>query len=360
MGLLKKLVKAYQDDRRETQAFLAQVKAAEAKTAAPDSKSSQAESSDTIATFAPVLASTDNILDQHEYRMFTQPAELHKAINTLRGIVSGLSTDHKINNSEIQELLYWVSSHQHLRTRHPFSEILPVVEDACNDGVVTEDEANSILWICSSFSESGSYFDSITSSIQFLLGLIHGIMADSELSDTEILSLQKWMEANSYLSATYPYDAIYEKLSIILSDKRIDQTEREALIAFFSTLIEFKNSCNLSRNAFDDLREDYSVSGIFSKNPEILFEGKTFIFTGDSQRATRQEMTDIAKGFGAKVTTKVSGKTDYLVVGRESNPCWKYACYGNKINDALAFQSKGSKVQIVCEDDFWAAVGALS
>ena len=91
-----------------------------------------------------------------EYRAFTKPAELHKAINTLRGIIAGITTDTTVDQSEIQELTHWCELHNHLRDRHPFSEILPVVERACDDGVITEDESEDILWVCSSFSDSGA------------------------------------------------------------------------------------------------------------------------------------------------------------------------------------------------------------
>lgn len=291
-----------------------------------------------------------------EYRTFTQPAELHKAINTLRGIVAGLATDRHVGNDEIQELAHWVSLHENLRNRHPFSEILPIVEAACTDGVISEDEAHDILWVCSSFADSGTYYDSITSSIQFLMGLVHGIMADGQLSDSEIMSLHKWIESNEYLASTYPFDEINSLLDSILADKKIEQFERETLMAFFGNIIDFKDSLNLNVNDFIDLQKTYSVSGICASCPEILFEGKTFIFTGESYRASREEMSDIAKQYGAKVTTKVSGKTDYVVVGSASNPCWKYSCYGNKINDAIAFRIKGARVQIVHENDFWDAV----
>ena len=33
-----------------------------------------------------------------DYRKFTKPSELHKAVNTLRGIVAGITTDYKISD----------------------------------------------------------------------------------------------------------------------------------------------------------------------------------------------------------------------------------------------------------------------
>lgn len=38
--------------------------------------------------------------EMEEYRAFTTPAELHKAVNTLRGIVAGINSDASVENSE--------------------------------------------------------------------------------------------------------------------------------------------------------------------------------------------------------------------------------------------------------------------
>lgn len=294
--------------------------------------------------------------DPTEYRKFTKPAELHKSINTLRGIVAGLSTDASVNSAEIQELAHWCLLHAHLRDRHPFSEILPIVENACSDGVISEEESKDILWLCNSFADSGAYYDSVTSSIQFLSGMIHGIASDAELTDKEILALQSWIRANDFLVGTYPFDEINSLLSSILEDKHIDDDERNTLMAFFSNLIEFKDSFNLVEKDFTDLREKYSVSGICASCPNIQIEGHTFCFTGESYRSTRKEICETIESLGGICRSNVSAKTNYLVVGNAGNPCWAYACYGRKIEDAVALRKAGAQILIVNETDFWDTV----
>ena len=294
-----------------------------------------------------------------DYQRFTKPAELHKAINTLRGIVAGISTDGTTSGDEINELVHWCTLHSHLRDRHPFSEILPVVEKACEDGVITEDESKDILWICSSFADNAGYYDEITSSIQFLAGMIHGVMADGELADREILAIQSWIDANDFLAGTYPFDEINSLLNTVLADKKIDQEERDTLLAFFSNLIEFKNSFNLAEKDFADLRAKYSVDGICAICPEIQIKGKTFCFTGESHRASRNEIADIVTRYGGVCRGSVSKKTDYLIVGNGGNRCWAYACYGRKIEDAVNLRKEGAPVLIVNETDFWDVIDDL-
>ena len=294
--------------------------------------------------------------EMEEYRAFTEPAELHKAINTLRGIIAGINSDAKLGEQEISELVHWCTLQAPVRNRHPFSEILPVVEAACADGVVTEDEAKDILWLCSNFADDSTYYDAITSSIQFLSGMIHGMMADGELSDREIAALKEWVDTNDFLAGTYPFDEINSLLYAILEDKKITEEEREQLAAFCSNVIDFTTSYNLMEPDYAKLREEYSISGICAFCPEVTFQGKTFCFTGESYRAKRAEIAAVVERLGGVMRSGVSPKTDYLVVGNAGNPCWAFACYGRKIEDAIRLRKDGAKVVIVNETDFWDAV----
>ncbi|MCI5842623.1 MAG: BRCT domain-containing protein [Clostridiales bacterium] len=291
-----------------------------------------------------------------EYRMFTKPAELHKAINTLRGIVAGITTDAKVDSAELNELIHWCELHAHLRGRHPFSELLPVIESACSDGVITDEESRDILWLCGNFVDNASYYNQITSSIQFLAGMVHGIMADNELSDKEIAALQSWIDANDFLAGTYPFDELHAILHSIMADKVITAEERDQLMAFFSIMIEFKNSLNLVEKDYTELRSKCNIGGICALNPVIEIVDKTFCITGEFYRGSRPEIHAKIAELGGVVRTSVSAKTDYLVVGNAGNPCWAYACYGRKIEEAVRLRKEGAKVVIVNETDFWDAI----
>lgn len=295
-----------------------------------------------------------------DYRQFTKPAELHKAINTLRGLVAGINSDMKVGSEEVTELVHWCEIHANLRDRHPFSEILPVVDQALEDGVVMEDEARDILWLCNNFVDNSAYYDMVTSSIQFLNGMLHGLLADGKLSDHEIMTLKSWIDANDFLAGTYPFDEINSLLYVILEDNIITEQERETLMALFSDVIDFTSSYNLSEKEFARLREKYSISGICAVCPEISFEGKIFCFTGESYRAKRAEIAETVANLGGIARTSVSAKTDYLIVGNAGNPCWAYACYGRKIEEAVNLRKQGAGIVIVNETDFWDAVDDVS
>ena len=295
-----------------------------------------------------------------EYRRYTLLAELHKAVNMLKGIVSGIKADEIIVDSEVVELSHWCSLHAHLRNKNPFSELLPVIENALEDGVIDAEEREDILWLCSNFEADCQYYDVITSATQYLNGLIHGMMADGKLTDKEIVALNQWLTDNDYLQGTYPFDETLSLTSAMLADHKISPDERNTLMAFFSNFIDFRDSYNLMEPDFKKLREKYSVQGICAFCPEIEFEDKVFCFTGASYKATRAELADIVSSHGGLLRDGVSRKTNYLIVGNDGNPCWAYSCYGRKIEEAINLRKEGFKLQIVNETDFWDVISDLA
>jgi hypothetical protein len=297
-----------------------------------------------------------DFIEIEKYRKFTKPAELHKAINTLKGIVAGITTDSITNRDEAMELLHWCTLHTHLRDRHPFSELLPLVESIYEDGVVTEDEAQDIVWLCNNFVSEGAYYDLITSSLQFLAGMLHGIMADGILTDGEISALSRWISANEYLRGCYPFDELESLIFAVKEDGRIDESERNMLMAFFSNFIDMTASYNLTESELIKLRDQYSIAGICAAHPEIAFNKNTFVITGASERATRKEISTLIESAGGKCLSAVSAKTNYVVVCAGGNPCWAFACYGRKIEGAMNLRAQGEKILIVHEFDLWNAL----
>ena len=142
----------------------------------------------------------------------------------------------------------------------------------------------------------------------------------------------------------------------ILEDGEISEDERNTLLAFCSNIVDFRDSVNLNAPDFEELRKKYSVAGVCAYCPDISFDGKLFCFTGESYRATRAEMKAEVEALGGAMRPSVTTKTDYLIVGNAGNPCWAYACYGRKIEDAMNIRKDGGKVQIINETDFWDAV----
>lgn len=288
-----------------------------------------------------------------DYRTFTKPAELHKAINTLKGLVAGITTDYQISEDEVNELSHWCISHYDLIDRHPFSELIPLIQSVYEDGVLTKEEMNNIVWLCNNFVSDSDYYNLVTSSLQFLSGLIYGIMADNKITDDEIFALKSWVTTNDFLSGCYPFDEVESLILSILEDGKITDEERDILKAFFSNFIDLSTSYNLNEKDLLSLKERYSISGICAVCQNIDFDGNLFCFTGQSSRATRNEIASLIEDLGGKFNNGITKQTRYLIVGNNGNPCWAFSCYGRKIEEAINRRKNGQNLAIINEVDFW-------
>lgn len=296
--------------------------------------------------------------DDKEFKRYTYKSELDKALHTLEGIIKGVAIDKTINIMEIEELQNWCSLHNKHLNKHPFDELVPLIQNAIRDNVLSEEEVQDILWLRNNLKTESEYYDIITSDLQRLHGILHGIMADGTINDIEIHELNEWLEENSHLSSTYPYAELCSLLTFILADGKIDERERATLKVFISEFVDLPNSYNINREDIDRLKRVISITGICSMCPEIKFDG-TFCFTGKSSRATRDEIVDRIFSLGGIYNDTIVKDTKYLIVGNDGNPCWAFSCYGRKVEKAMQMRRQGKPIVIIHENDFWDAVQDL-
>lgn len=291
-----------------------------------------------------------------KYRSHTEPAEIHKAVNSLIGILKGVQFDEVINIFEVEEIINWCNLHRKFGDKAPFSEIIPLIDKAMEDEVFTVEEITDILWLCESIVHHDgfdSYYNLVTSAIQQLHGIIHGIMADNVLLDYEINKLHEWMDDNDHLKGCYPFDEIYSLVTEARKDGVLTDDEKNMLKAYFGNFIDTTVSYNINESELQELQKQYTISGICTVNPKIEFAGKAFCFTGASDKADRKEIAATVTELGAVFSNNVTKSTDYLIVGNAGNPCWAFSCYGRKVEKAVELRKKGNYIVIVNEDDFW-------
>lgn len=292
-----------------------------------------------------------------DYEKYHERSKLEKSLNTLKGIVQGISIDGVINQDEITELLNWCSLQAEHRDKHPYIELLPMIEEALKDNILTPEECSDILWVCNNFLHNNTYYDYITASIQQLNGIIHGVLADNVIDDNEISRLMDWVNINGFLRGTYPFDELDSILTSILADGRISELERNQLKAFLGEFVDTTVSFNISQKELEELRKTIQITGICATCPEIEFKNKVFCFTGESCKCRREEISHIIFRKGGIYNDIVTRKTDYLIVGSKGNPCWAFCCYGRKVEQAVQIRKAGGRITIVHENDFWDAIG---
>ena len=286
---------------------------------------------------------------------FTRRQRVDTAVHTLEGILRGIAMDGVIAPKELSELKSWASDHRKLLGDHPFSELVPKIDAALADGVIDSEEQADILWVCQNLQSESIYYDAITSDIQRLQGILHGVLADGEITDDEIRQISSWVEEQSHLKGCYPYDEIDSLLTHVLKDGQIDECERKMLSLFFEDFVSYSLSRRV-RDARSGVVPPRRLSGICAVCPELIFPDRTYSFTGASTRATRSDMASRVEQLGGAFSRSVTPKVHFLVVGSAGNPAWAYSCYGRKVEQAMSLRTEGHSLIIVHENDFWDAL----
>lgn len=290
--------------------------------------------------------------DPHSDMRFTGRARMDKSINSLLGLVEGVAIDGEINSTELAFLQLWLEDHRALRDRHPFNELVPVIEQALADKVLSEDERQDITWLCQRL-QSTAFYDQVTADLQRLHAIVGGIIADVAISEQELRGLSAWLAEHDDLRGCWPYDEIDSLVTAVLKDKVIDPAEHAMLFRYFSEFVALLDARTISS---PPIASEGTITGLCAVAPEIVFAGRTFAFTGASARYPRSVLSEVVTRLGGRVAPNPGQQVDYLVIGADGNPSWAYACYGRKVEKAVALRKAGFKLLLVHENDFHEAV----
>jgi NAD-dependent DNA ligase len=280
---------------------------------------------------------------------YTSKARHDKAISTLLHALEEIATDQTVTSKEWELLANWVSENQSLADRHPYNELVPPLITAVKDRVLSEEERQDMSWLCTKL-RSIEYYSLVSTDMQRLQPILTAIASDGTVAEAEVDQLSMWLLEREHLRKCWPYEEMDSLLTTTMRDQSIDPKEQKLLLEFCSSFatsdLDFETPHITAR----------TLSAIFAVSPVISFDDYSFCFTGESKRATREEMKTLAQDRGAKVVESVSPDLDYLVVGVGGNPCWAYSSYGRKIEKALELRRQGSKLLIVHESDFFNAL----
>ena len=123
----------------------------------------------------------------------------------------------------------------------------------------------------------------------------------------------------------------------LLSIHEIGEVMADSLVAYFSKNI---NQLIISKCLNNGL--------IFAPVKVIkssIISNKVFVFTGNLQNMKRKDAIDIIESYDGKISSSISSKTDYLVLGNKA---------GNKLKKA-----QDNEVTILTEDDFYKLINNI-
>lgn len=283
-------------------------------------------------------------------KIYTAKAQADKAISSLKGILLGINLDNNVNEKEINELKKWVSSHKELITRNPFNEFMMIIENTISNKIPPKETIEDLYWLCQKYENDNIYYNTVTSDLQILQGICHGILSDGKINEKEIFDLNEWLEQNEHLNTYYPYDELRSLILSIVSDNKVDEEEILILKAYFQQFIKLKDTDTNEQIKTETI--GINISGLCTSEPNVTFKNKTFCITGVLKRGNRENLhKDIIK-LGGIPTETINKKTDYLIIGDNGNPAWAFSCYGRKVEKALTMRKEGHTIMLIHEFDF--------
>lgn len=271
-------------------------------------------------------------------------------LNELQGIVEGVALDGCLNAAELEAVRRWCTEMEPRLTGAHW-DVLRLLTQASADGVIDDEERAEIIQACRRLRETKKHFSQITKDMQTLHGVLAGLSADGLINQSEMNGLRGFLEQTAHLKGHWPYDEIDSLVTATLADGRIDETEHRFLLAYASQFIEHRNDL-----LTEPLSADLIEVGICAAQPEVIFEGKKFVVTGHSPKASRAEMHEHILARGGRPHPRVTNDVDFLVVADGNNVAWAFSCYGRKIEAAMKLRRQGALITLVHESDFWDAI----
>ena len=179
-----------------------------------------------------------------------------------------------------------------------------------------------------------------------LIGISKGILADGVVTQAEAESLLSWLAVNE---ATVVKSPVTHNLLIrveeMLQDNVLDQDEAEELHDVLTAL-----SGGISEFG------EFSKSASFPLDeppPPITFINKSFLFTGTCLFGKRAECHEAVIERGGKVQKNVTLSLDYLVIGYYVTPSWKHQSFGGKIEKAMQHRDTRKSDLAIVSEEHW-------
>lgn len=189
----------------------------------------------------------------------------------------------------------------------------------------------------------------LTKSMQYLLGICMGIIADNEIRDQELLYLSTWLSEYSEVTYNWPGNIISDRVKQILADKLITEEEKAHLLDTLKQLTgNYFSETGSAQNELTNIE--------YSLNHSIIFPGKLFCFTGEFITGTRAYCKKITESLGGISKDNISKNLDYLIIGTLTSQQWKHMSFGNKIEAAIKLKEENALPHLISENQWVDAI----
>ena len=188
--------------------------------------------------------------------------------------------------------------------------------------------------------------ETLKQSLGELLGLARGLMADQELTDSEIHFLNEWLDERHPMTSSFPANVIHERIKDVLEDGVVTEEERSHLVDTLNMLIE---------DRLEDLAEQVDLTELWFDDVGLIdFNKARFCLTGNFVFGPEDVCKTAIEQRGGIVTPSVGDELHFLVVGGLGVDEWRSGGLGVEIESAMRLRATGKSVKIIPEDS-WVA-----
>ena len=175
----------------------------------------------------------------------------------------------------------------------------------------------------------------------FESSLSKGITADGKVDQSEAEFLYTWLAQNNQSKNPVILN-LFCKVGDMLEDGFLDREES-------AELLNILHSISGEKTEFDEVAKP-STLPVCTPPPKILFNNKSFLFTGTCVFGTRKQCQEAIESLGGINAKSISKSLDYLVIGSYVTDSWAHETYGRKIEKAMEYRDSGVPISVVTEE----------
>lgn len=280
--------------------------------------------------------------------VFNYTQNRNKLFANLIGIIDGILADGHVRDEEVLYLDTWLLEANQTIRNGAIKSLSTRVSKILADGVVSDDERSELKRHLNDIQRKILDIPEVDlfsseSDLHLLNGLCKGLISDRTLSEEEVRYLDWWLTQNGALKSNYPGKELYALVKEILSDGAITTEESENL---HKALVDF-TGCDLASGVVDGL----STKLPLDNTAEVSVQNKTFCLTGVFLAGKRAHVEDLIKRNNGLISSGITKKIDFLVIGTLSSRDWKFSSHGRKIEKAVSYRDdEGAKLKIISEE----------
>ncbi|MFH1725140.1 MAG: hypothetical protein ABII00_11045 [Elusimicrobiota bacterium] len=182
--------------------------------------------------------------------------------------------------------------------------------------------------------------------IDELLGLCKGILADGVVNEKEAEALRSWMTANPETATIWPANVLADRLERIFADGRVDDDELTELRDLLTSITGQERDEPVAEHKATRLPVDDPA-------PPVEFPGRLFCLTGQFVYGSRKACEDAIVKRDGQCQGNPTSETNYLVIGTLCSHDWARSVYGRKIEKVVRGRQNEEYTAAIVSEEHW-------